>query len=181
MFLVESPVLFLDEPTTGMDPFVKRELLATIREQARAGRTIFLTTQMLSEAEELCDRVLILDRGKIAAQGDLASLKLLSHGIYDVVLSFGSVPDELLARLHEAAPLRMEVKRNTVELTLRTTEGEVLALLSSLAERWPILHFEVSGASLEDIFVQVLGRAAQRPPTEAELRRDAERPTHPLG
>ena len=158
MFLVESPLFILDEPTVGMDPFVRRELLATIREQARAGRTIFLTTQMLSEAEELCDRVLILDRGKIAAQGDLASLKLLSHGMYDVILSFESVTEELLARLREASPLRMEVKRSTVEMTLRSTEGEVLALLSSLAERWPILNFEVSGASLEDVFLEILSR-----------------------
>ena len=85
-------------------------------------------------------------------------MKLLSRGIYDVVLSFESASEELLARLREAAPLRMEVKRSTVELTLRSTEGEVLALLSSLAERWPILNFEVSGASLEDIFLEILAR-----------------------
>ena len=171
VFMVESPILFLDEPTIGMDPFVKRELLATIREQARAGRTIFLTTQTLSEAEELCDRVLILDRGRIAAQGDLASLKLLSRGIYDVVLSFESVSEELLARLREAGPLRMEVKGAAVELTLRRSESEVLALLSSLAEQWPILHFEVSGASLEDVFVEILGqpRATTEPSRETDF------------
>ena len=157
-FLVETPVLFLDEPTIGMDPFVKRELLATIKEQARAGRTVFLTTQMLSEAEELCDRVLILDRGKVAAEGDLASLKLMSRGIYDVVASFESVGEELLARLRRANPVRLEAKRNAVEMTLRCSEREVLALLSAVAERWPILHFEVSGATLEDVFLEILGK-----------------------
>ncbi|MBI4461088.1 MAG: ABC transporter ATP-binding protein [Acidobacteria bacterium] len=157
-FLVQTPILFLDEPTIGMDPFVKRELLATIKEQARAGRTVFLTTQMLSEAEELCDRVLILDRGRVAAEGDLASLKLMSRGIYDVVASFESVGDDLLARLRRENPMRLEAKRNTVEMTLRCSEKEVLNLLSAVAERWPILHFEVSGASLEDVFMEILGQ-----------------------
>ncbi|HEV8613044.1 MAG TPA: ABC transporter ATP-binding protein, partial [Gemmatimonadales bacterium] len=151
MFMVDTPILFLDEPTTGMDPFVKRELLATIREQARSGRTILLTTQMLSEAEELCDRVLILDHGTIAAQGDLASLRSLSRGLYELVLSFESVGEELLERLRAASPARLEVKHRTVEMTVRSSESDVLALLSSLAERWPILHLEVSGATLEDI------------------------------
>ena len=158
VFLADFPILFLDEPTTGMDPFVKRELLATIREQARAGQTIFLTTQMLNEAEELCDRVLILDRGTVAAEGDLGSLKLLSRNLYDVTVSFESVGEPLLERLRQAGPARMEVRRNTVEMTLRSTEADVLALLTALAERWPILHFEVSGASLEDIFLEILSR-----------------------
>ena len=159
VFLVDSPVLFLDEPTVGMDPFVKREMLATIKEQARAGRTIFLTTQMLSEAEEMCDRVLILDRGQVAAEGDIATLKRMSGGFYDVVLSFETVSEPLLARLREANPMRLEVKRNTVEMTLQGPEAEVLALLSAIAERWPILSLEVSGASLEDIFLQLLDRS----------------------
>ena len=160
MFLVDSPVLFLDEPTVGMDPFIKRELMATIGEQARSGRTILLTTQMLSEAEEMCDRVLILDRGKVVAEGDIASLKRMSGGFYDVVLTFASVEEPLLERLGQANPVRLEVKRNTVEMTLQGPEAGVLALLSSLAERWPILNLEVNGASLEDIFVELLGQSA---------------------
>ena len=160
MFLVDSPVLFLDEPTVGMDPFIKRELMATIREQARSGRTILLTTQMLSEAEEMCDRVLILDRGKVVAAGDIASLKRMSGGFYDVVLTFASVEEPLLERLGQANPVRLEVKRNTVEMTLQGPEAGVLALLSSLAERWPILNLAVNGASLEDTFVELLGPPA---------------------
>ncbi len=159
MFMVDSPLLFLDEPAIGMDPLVKREFLATIREHARAGRTIFLTTQVLSEAEDICDRVLIMDRGKIAAEGDIASLKLLSRGFYSVTLSFASVDEGLLAHLNSANPARMEVKRNTVKLSLRTSEPEVLKWLSAVSERWPILNFEVSGASLEDVFLEILGKS----------------------
>ena len=180
IFMVEAPVLFLDEPTIGLDPFVKRGLLATIRGQARAGRTIFLTTQMLNEAEELCDRVLILDRGRIAAQGDLASLKRLARGIYDVALSFESVSEELLACLRETGPLRMEIKGRTVELTLRRSESEVLALLSALAERWPILSFEVSGASLEDIFMEILGRLRSETESHPTATAEPDSPSRPL-
>ncbi|MBI4443595.1 MAG: hypothetical protein HY649_09515, partial [Acidobacteria bacterium] len=122
--------------------------------------TILLTTQMLSEAEEMCDRVLILDRGKVVAEGDIASLKRMSGGFYDVVLTFTSVEEPLLERLGQANPVRLEVKRNTVEMTLQGPEAGVLALLSSLAERWPILNLEVNGASLEDIFVELLGQPA---------------------
>jgi ABC-type multidrug transport system ATPase subunit len=161
MFLVDSPVLFLDEPSIGMDPFVRRELLATIQEQARGGRTIFLTTQVLSEAEELCDHIVIVDSGKIAAEGDLASLKRLSRGFYNVTLSFPSVGEELLADLRRAKPTRLEVKRNLVEMTLHASESEALEWLAALARQWPVSNVEVRGASLEDVFFELLGRAAK--------------------
>ena len=161
MFLVDSPVLFLDEPTVGMDPFIRRELLDTIQEHARSGRTIFLTTQLLSEAEELCDHIVIVDNGKIAAAGDVSSLKLLSRGYYNVTLRSATLAPELLDELRQpnpgGAPVRFEVKRNSVKLTLRSTEPEVLRWLASLSERYGV-NFEVSGASLEDVFFELLGR-----------------------
>lgn len=161
MFMVDSPLLFLDEPAVGMDPLVKREFLTTVREHATAGRTIFLTTQVLSEAEDLCDRVLIMDRGKIAAEGDIASLKLMSRGFYNVILSFESVSEELLAHIRQARPARLEVKQNTVRITLRSSEPEVLKWLGALSAKWNILNFEVSGASLEDVFLDVLGKTGE--------------------
>lgn len=166
MFLVDSPVLFLDEPTVGMDPFIRRELLDTIQEQARSGRTIFLTTQVLSEAEELCDHIVIVDKGKIAATGDVSSLKRLSRGYYNVTLRFATVGENLLEELRHpqsgGAPVRFEVKRNSVKLTLRSTEPEVLRWLASLSERYGA-NFEVSGASLEDVFFELLGRSGAAP------------------
>jgi ABC-2 type transport system ATP-binding protein len=159
-FLAETPILFLDEATTGMDAVIKRRVVELIREQAKNGRTILLTTQVLSEAEELCDEIVIVDHGKIAAQGDLASLKALSKGFYNVALSFGSVEEELLNTLRRAQPSRMDVKRNTISMTLRGSEAEVLARLALVAERWPIMSVEITGASLEDIFFELLGKPA---------------------
>ena len=71
------PVLFLDEPTTGLDPQSRLEVWATIRELARQGTTVLLTTQYLDEAEQLADRIAILHQGRIIADGTLAELKQL--------------------------------------------------------------------------------------------------------
>ena len=156
MFLVDTPVIFLDEFSTGMDPLLKRAVMGYLRQEAARGRTIVLTTQVLGEAEELCDDILIMNKGRQVARGDLHSLKLLSRGLYDVALTFEALPPELegeLARLH---PLRLSVAQNTVEMTLKTEEAEVLALVSGLARRGHLLKVEVSGATLEDIFVELM-------------------------
>ena len=73
----DPPVLFLDEPTTGLDPQARLEVWATVRELARGGTTVLLTTQYLDEAEQLADRIAILHEGRIIANGTLAELKQL--------------------------------------------------------------------------------------------------------
>jgi ABC-2 type transport system ATP-binding protein len=76
--LVDSPVMFLDEFSTGMDPLLKRSVMELLRGEARRGRTIVLTTQILSEAEALCDDILIINRGREVARGDVPAIKALS-------------------------------------------------------------------------------------------------------
>jgi ABC-2 type transport system ATP-binding protein len=73
----QPPLIFLDEPTTGLDPEGRIEVWKTIKELANNGTTIFLTTQHLEEAEQLADRIAILHEGKIIANGTLADLKKL--------------------------------------------------------------------------------------------------------
>jgi ABC-2 type transport system ATP-binding protein len=70
IFMVDSRVIFLDEATTGMDPFMKKRVMDRIRLEARSGRTVLLTTHVLSEAEQLCDTILIIDWGSNAGIGD---------------------------------------------------------------------------------------------------------------
>ena len=91
MFMVETPVMFLDEFSTGMDPILKRSVMERLRAEAKRGRTIVLTTQILSEAEELCDEILIVDHGKQIARGSLQELKLLSQGVYELSLTFDAI------------------------------------------------------------------------------------------
>jgi ABC-2 type transport system ATP-binding protein len=155
VFLVPTPVLFLDEFSTGMDPILKRAVMDSLRDEAAHGRTIVLTTQILSEAEQLCDDILILNKGRQIARGDLNTLKLLSQGVYEIVVTFDALPpgiEEAIAGLH---PLRSQVSGNTIEVALKAEEGDALEIVGALAKRGRVLHVEIRGASLEDIFVEL--------------------------
>ena len=94
--VVPTPVIFLDEPTTGLDTRSRQELWRIIREVADAGATVFLTTQYLEEADRLADRIAVLDGGRVAAEGAASELKAQVGG--DVVELRGP-DDELLAEL----------------------------------------------------------------------------------
>ncbi len=155
MFMVPTPVMFLDEFSTGMDPILKRTVMGYLREEAASGRTIVLTTQVMSEAEELCDDILIMHRGRSIAQGDLNKLKLLAKDVYDVTLTFETIPPDLTDTLNALMPQRLQIDHGTVEMTLKAQEREVLETIAGLAARARLLHVEVSGASLEDIFVEL--------------------------
>jgi len=78
MFMVETPIMFLDEFSTGMDPILKRSVMDRLRTEAAKGRSIVLTTQILSEAESLCDDILIINHGREVARGDVETIKALS-------------------------------------------------------------------------------------------------------
>jgi ABC-2 type transport system ATP-binding protein len=160
IFMVDTPIVFLDEFSTGMDPILKRSVMAALRGEAARGRTIVLTTQILSEAEALCDDILIVNRGREVARGDLNALKLLSSGVYEVSLTFESLPPGLEDELAQLHPLRLSVSRSTVEIALKESERRVLELVSELSTRGRILRVEVGGASLEDVFVELTGKGA---------------------
>jgi ABC-2 type transport system ATP-binding protein len=153
MFMVDVPVIFLDEFSTGMDPILKRSVMDLLRAQAAGGRTIVLTTQILSEAEELCDDILIINRGRRVAHGSLDALKLLTERLYDVTLTFERLPENLDAILAAYRPECVETVHNTVRLRLRDEEPRVLELVSTLSRQQRTLRIEISGATLEDVFV----------------------------
>jgi ABC-type multidrug transport system ATPase subunit len=155
MFMVDTPVMFLDEFSSGMDPILKRSVMALLRGEAQRGRTIVLTTQILSEAEELCDDILIMHHGRQVARGDLHTLKLLSAGVYEVTMTFDALPEGAVAELEARHPLRLHVNQHTIEVALKEEEGAVLALVSALGRRGRLLRVEIGGASLEDIFVEL--------------------------
>jgi ABC-2 type transport system ATP-binding protein len=156
VFMVDTPVVFMDEFSTGMDPILKRAVMELLRAEARRGRTIVLTTQVLTEAEELCDDILIMNRGRQVARGDLNALKLLSDGMKEVSMTFDRLPEGLEAELRALEPLHLRVSQNTVEVGLKMPEARVLELVSGLAARGTVLRVEVSGASLEDVFVALM-------------------------
>lgn len=158
MFMVDTPVVFLDEFSTGMDAILKRSVMDLLRQEAARGRTIVLTTQILDEAESLCDDILIMDRGRQIARGDLHTLKLLTQNVYEVSLTFDRTPDGLEAELAARRPLRLRVSPTTVDVALNEDESRVLELVTALAKRGRLLRIEIGGASLEDIFVELTSR-----------------------
>jgi ABC-2 type transport system ATP-binding protein len=161
MFMVDVPLVFLDEFSTGMDPILKRSVIELLRGEAAKGRTIVLTTHILTEAEELCDDILIINRGRQVARGDLEAIKMLSDRVYDVTLTFDRLPDTLLPALaaHQAA--QPTVVHNTVRLRIAEDEARVLDLVSSLARHGRVLRVEINGASLEDVFLDLTARAEE--------------------
>jgi ABC-2 type transport system ATP-binding protein len=162
IFMVDTPVVFLDEFSTGMDPILKRAVMEKLRREAAGGRTIVLTTQILSEAEELCDDILIINQGREAARGDLHTLKLLSQGVYDVTVTFDRLPPGIEEAVAARRPMRYAISQNTIEATLKEDEGGILSVVGELASRGRVLRLEVGGASLEDIFIALTraGRAS---------------------
>jgi len=114
-----------------------------------------LTTHILSEAEELCDDILIVNRGRQVARGDLHALKLLSDGVYEVSMTLDRIPDGLEAELRTRRPLRLRVNGGTVEVALKEDEARVLALVADISRRAQVLRVEIRGADLEDVFVEL--------------------------
>jgi ABC-2 type transport system ATP-binding protein len=155
VFIARTPVVFLDEFSTGMDPILKRAVMDSLRKEASSGRTIVLTTQILSEAEELCDDILILDKGRQIARGDLNALKLLTKSVSEIVITFDQLPQGIEEAITGLQPLQSNLTGSTVELVLKTEEAQALDAVSALVKMGRVLRLEISGASLEDIFVEL--------------------------
>lgn len=167
-FLVDTPVLFLDEFSTGMDPILKRQMMHRLRAEAEKGRTIILTTQILTEAEELCDDILIINKGRQVARGDLSTLKLLSQGVYEIEMTFDRMPETMTVDLAVLRPIRSSIEGNTIEVALKLAEENVMDVVTNLSRDRRVLHVEVRGATLEDIFVELTA------PLKARGARDEE-------
>jgi ABC-2 type transport system ATP-binding protein len=151
--LVHRPdVLFLDEPTGSLDPQARRNLWDLLRAIAAEGHTIVLTTHHMDEAETLCQRVAIMDHGKILQIGAPAALvRGLAHPVRISVESGLLSQDEVRAVADGAT-----VADDSVSLTFTTTEpGPILA---RLADHKALTGLQVAGASLEDVFLQLTGR-----------------------
>jgi ABC-2 type transport system ATP-binding protein len=159
MTLVGNPqIIFLDEPTTGLDPRSRRTMWDIIRELVANGVTIFLTTQYLDEADRLADRIAVLDQGRLVAQGTPGELKRQVPGSH-VLLRFTGV-----AGLDKAAGVLAGSTRDEEDLTLRVpSDGGVKSLrvlLNELDEQSiDVEEFSVHTPDLDDVFLALTGRA----------------------
>ncbi len=158
--MVDTPLLFLDEATTGMDPLAKGRTVQAIREQAAAGRTVLLTTQLLDEAESLCDRMILMNRGRSMAAGNLSELRSLAHKTFRIGLGFAAPAPEAVEALRALGPRTLEERGGEVLMDVEGSEDEWLRKMGQISERWPLAHFEIRGVNLEQIFLQLYGEAA---------------------
>ncbi len=167
--LVGNPrILFLDEPTTGLDPQSRRQLWDIIRAFQKKGGTVLLTTHYMDEAERLCDRLAIVDHGVIIAEGTPSDLidRLGGHHVVEFQVSKNGNADH--DRPHSGSldrwrslPSVESVRRedSTVCLSVREPHLTIPALLDAVTNQGHQLeHLSTRQASLEDVFVQLTGR-----------------------
>ena len=161
--LVGDPeVLFLDEPTTGLDPQARHQTWEIVEGLKARGRTVLLTTHYMEEAARLCDRVAVVDYGKVIALGTPREL-IASLGAEHVIeFAVGEQPDAAgLDRLLRTLPSVEGVAHDGVRwrLTVREVHRAVPALLAALAERGADpMHLATHHATLEDVFMNLTGR-----------------------
>ena len=160
MTLMGRPrLIFLDEPTTGLDPRSRQTMWQIIRELVREGVTILLTTQYLEEADHLADRIAVLDHGRIVAEGTPEELKRRIPGAH-IRLRFAEI-----ASLADAARVLPEGTRDDDELVLRVpNEGGIRSLrdvLARLGDDFAVEDLSIHTPDLDDVFFAVTGNASK--------------------
>jgi ABC-2 type transport system ATP-binding protein len=160
--LVCNPkILFLDEPTTGLDPQSRRQLWDIIRAFQRDGGTVLLTTHYMDEAERLCDRLAIVDHGQIIAEGSPADLIDRLGGHHVVEFSVSGNSDGAAFEAWNGLPSVESVREDDgmIALSVKQPHLTIPALLEAIDKQGRHLqHLTTRQASLEDVFVRLTGR-----------------------
>ena len=159
--IMQPKILFLDEPTTGLDPQSRRALWNEIRKLKDDGATVFLTTQYLEEADELADKIAILHRGVIEAQGTAAELKE-EFGSTTIRIELSDSADARRLRSMVGEGASMEQSGNTVTITLGPKENSWDVLGQLHATEVPVVSVGVREPSLEDVFVKLTGEEVEQ-------------------
>jgi ABC-2 type transport system ATP-binding protein len=146
-----SDVLLLDEPTSGLDALARRKVWAVLRELVDQGTTILLTTHMMEEAEMLSDRLAIIDKGKVVAEGTLEEVKGLAKEKFRVVVE-GNLQDLTLEKNSHA-------KFGNKEIVYVADEDEALELVRTALKKG--VRAEAARITLEDTFVKLVGRGEE--------------------
>jgi ABC-2 type transport system ATP-binding protein len=156
--IVPPAIIFLDEPTTGLDPRSRAAMWTVIGDLTRSGVTIFLTTQYLEEADRLADRIALVDGGRIVAEGTAAQLKQRVSGHrLDLTLTGRAAFDALTGHLGDRV-LLPDPGRLALSVATDGSAGHVRALLDELdPARTAVARFAVHTATLDDVFLALTG------------------------
>ena len=163
--LVVTPgVLFLDEPTTGLDPAARQEVWRMIRRLAGAGVTMLLTTQYLDEADQLADRIAVIDKGRKIAEGTSRELKVATGaGMLHVALVDPGRLDAAAAVLERAlgAQVSRSVEGGRLAVACVSAEAAAGAVAALVAAGIEPSDFSMGSPSLEEVFLALTGKGAE--------------------
>jgi ABC-2 type transport system ATP-binding protein len=148
-FMHRPPVLILDEPTNGLDPLNQQEFARMVREVQAEGRTVFLSSHILGEVEEICTRVGIIREGQLVRVGDLAQLKDIKRSELTLVFA-NPVPADSFAGLPGVSSLQPSADGRTLHLELQGSADDVI----KAAAAYPVVSISSHEPSLEDIFLR---------------------------
>jgi ABC-2 type transport system ATP-binding protein len=163
--IARPPLIFLDEPTTGLDPRTRSQMWDTIRELVASGSTVLLTTQYLDEADQLADRIAVIDTGRVVAEGTSDDLKaLVGSSALQLTLADSTTADEassLVSRITGTAPtLSPESRRINAPLTDTKLVTDVLVALREHGIE--ITEMQLQKPSLDEVFLTITGHPAEQ-------------------
>ncbi len=161
--VAHPPVLFLDEPTTGLDPQSRLDLWGVIERLVEGGTTVLLTTQYLEEADRLARRVAVVDRGQVIADGTPAELKSrLGATVIEIGLADAETAQRVAAMLQPSTSTPVHVLDKVVEVTVESGPRAAMEALRALDQAGvEPLTFVLREPSLDDVFLSLVGRKAE--------------------
>lgn len=158
--LLHSPkILLMDEPTVGIDPHSRNLIFDVIEELHSKGLTIIYTTHYMEEAERLCDRISIIDCGKIIAEGTLEELRSLSNTNESIHIDLTTTPDESSLKAELFSDFKITQKENSLDIFTTNSGRDLSKIISLLVEsNFEIHSLEIRKANLETVFLNLTGR-----------------------